>query len=320
MRFRQIEPIYMNDTRISHRICLSSTSLYYDENGCVCPWYIFLMGIWPPNAVEYVKRYFELCSFLQQHRVTRIVNLFHPTFGLLRSVDYLAPPSYSHIPVDNIATQYVHIDPDTFRLRRRELVSNVHAYVGCVCAYRCSTFVSPNSRILAIVPEVGAHMNQDNHISLWRHTHAYRSDDDTRSLKRGFVLVYMLSPRHRHAVFSVAIQMPDVTFVYFVDDPIAHHPTNVVICIIHPHIFREHLIECSVVWTSGGYMLPLETISVGIPILMTPTQGHLEQYLNCMYFKEHHTLITTCAFGTHEVALLGKMLGRHADRCERAVR
>jgi hypothetical protein len=298
-------PMYMSDPRIVHRIHMPGQTLVYDSNGRVLGMETALYGLNPIKYIQVITAGMSLVEFTQRTHVTRIINLFSSTFGTV------APLTDLRLPVDNIASQYVHLDSGRVSSRYDDVMSD--SFMGALqhialrIYIRMATVTTPGSRVVPITPfsSVGTISFSDKRTVSTRLSLQSRTDPVV-------VLVYMLKTTQLVRVAEIASQVPNAQFICFsknVPTLDGGFPRNMVVQGLSAEKFRQQLVHCSILWTTGGYMLPCEALTINKHILLTPTTGHLEQHINSLYFASTFSAwVTTCAFYSQEAAIVHRLV------------
>ena len=256
------------------------------------------------SMLSYLDSWYHLVNYLHDHQVTSVINLFSTSAGVCSRIVPI------DVPVYNIATQYIHLDLDSGHLHPRGQQCPPHLLLTLDMLVNLTRAVSPRgTHTLSIVPSPREGPTCISFPAPPWIEHIPTGCETP--LSHSFVLVYTLNTYQSTRVFEVASQLAGTSFVYFSPLlPKPHHPNNVCLRPVHREAFLWYLQQPgAVVWTTGGYMLPCEAISMGRQCLLTPTLGHLEQQMNATYFQTHFPLqVRSCDPGTDETALLRTLL------------
>jgi uncharacterized protein (TIGR00661 family) len=264
-------PLFVSDARITRRLMLGCGELSFSSDGeinvvatllqTMSPWFVLRLSI----------QFGAVLSFIRQERVTTVINLYHQGMGMLSQLVDV------RVPVHNIASQYVHYDQPGSLCRGRTL-SAVDRFAMCMHNLSATAVSSGGYTTIPITPFASA-------TSLVLRTDAIADDPHVSVPSGPYVLVYMLHHSQARYVFSVASRAPDVTFVFFTTCQTAAVPPNVSLQCPDEKRFQTYLRACSVLWCTGGFMLPCEAVVAGVPMIMSATSRHPEQCLNVQYFQ-----------------------------------
>ena len=263
-------PLFVSDPRITRRLMLGSGELPFSDDGEIYMVKTVSQSLSPRFILRLSSDFRDVLSFIRRERVTTVINLYHQGIGSLSQLVDV------RVPVHNIASQYVHFDTPGSLCPDRTL-SSFSRFAMCAHNVSATAVSSGGYTTTPITPFASA-------ASLVLRTDVI-ADPHVSVPSERYVLVYMLHHSQAPYVFSVASQAPDVTFVFFTTYRSPEVPPNVSLQCPDDTRFQTHLRSCSVLWCTGGFMLPCEAVVAGVPMIMSATSGHPEQRLNVQYFQ-----------------------------------